>query len=80
MYKLMEERTEENKLSSSERARVDKGEILRDIVSYNKEAKGRSFYYECYPSDSARAWNSCSCILYASYRNGEDGLAQRMKQ
>jgi hypothetical protein len=40
----------------------------------------RSFYYECKPTDQGMRWDSCKCVLYASYPEGKQGLAARMKK
>ncbi|MEM7180067.1 MAG: hypothetical protein AAF518_04085 [Spirochaetota bacterium] len=80
LYKLMLEKTGKELLSSSQRSRVNQEKVLRQVVQYNNEGKKRSFYYECKPSDAARQWNSCRCVLFASHENGKTGLANRMKK
>ncbi|MCX8000255.1 MAG: hypothetical protein N3A69_15095, partial [Leptospiraceae bacterium] len=40
-------------------------ELKNKIIEYNTAEKGRSFYYECKPTDKEGAWNRCVCVLYA---------------
>ena len=80
LYKLMLSKTGKELLSASQRAQVKQEKVLRQVVQYNNEGKKRSFYYECKPSDAARQWNRCTCVLFASHENGKTGLANRMKR
>lgn len=49
-------------------------DILSSIVNYNNAEKGRSFYYECKPTDPSKNWDKCTCVLYASYKDGKEGI------
>ncbi|MCB1176255.1 MAG: hypothetical protein KDK36_01635 [Leptospiraceae bacterium] len=53
---------------------------LKDVVKYNNEVKGRSFYYDCIPTDPGKSWDTCSCVLYASHEKGKEGLKKRLKK
>lgn len=78
LYNLMLDKTaKEESLTLSKQ---EKTQILQETVEYNTAEKGRSFYYECKPSDQAGKWDSCKCVLYASYPEGKQGLTARMKK
>lgn len=79
LYKLMIDKTARQTMSSSEQRRIDRGQSLRQIVTYNNRGKKRSFYYQCKPTDPGRQWNRCICVLFASHENGKSGLSKRLK-
>jgi len=78
LYNLMFDKTA--KEESMNPSKQDKSQILQEIVEYNTAEKGRSFYYECKPTDAGGKWDSCKCVLYTSYEQGKQGLAARMKK
>ena len=78
LYNLMFDKTA--KEESVNPSKQEKSQILQEIIEYNTAEKGRSFYYECKPTDQAGKWDSCKCVLYASYEQGKQGLATRMKK
>lgn len=80
LYKLMEDKTISERLSSTQASKIDKEVVLKEIVEYNTSGKKRSFYYECLPTDPERTWGKCKCLLYASYPKGEFGLEARLKR
>lgn len=74
---MLDKTTKEESITLS---KEDKSQILQESVEYNNAEKGRSFYYECKPTDQGMRWDSCKCVLYASYPEGKQGLAARMKK
>lgn len=54
--------------------------VKNETIEYNTAEKGRSFYFECRPTDPQGSWNKCTCVLFASYPNGRTGLGTRMKK
>lgn len=78
LYNLMIDKTA--KEESVALSKSEKGQILQETIDYNNAEKGRSFYYECKPTDAGGKWDSCKCVLYASYAEGKQGLANRMKK
>jgi hypothetical protein len=78
LYTQMVEKTKTEELSKEMAQRVDSKMVFRDVVEYNNSAKGRSFYYECKATDSQKRWDKCACVLFASYTDGKEGLADRM--
>lgn len=76
LYNLMIDKTaKENSISI---AKSNKSQILQETIDYNTSEKGRSFYYECKPTDPGGKWDNCKCVLFASYPEGKTGLAERM--
>ena len=78
LYNSMLDKTA--KEESVQLTKQDKTQILQESVDYNNAEKGRSFYYECKPTDVGGRWDSCKCVLYASYPEGKQGLATRIKK
>ncbi|MBK8393813.1 MAG: hypothetical protein IPL26_01000 [Leptospiraceae bacterium] len=78
LYNLMLDKTATEE--SITLSKSDKSQILKETIEYNTAEKGRSFYYECKPTDSAGKWDSCKCVLYTSYSQGKQGLSSRMKK
>jgi hypothetical protein len=79
LYDLMLEKTaKDTGIQDYEKERFTK--VKNETIEYNTAEKGRSFYYECKPTDSQGAWNTCKCVLFASYAGGEDSLGKRMKK
>lgn len=78
LYNAMLDKTA--KEESINLSKEDKSQVLLESVEYNNAEKGRSFYYECKPTDQGGRWDSCKCVLYASYPDGKQGLAARMKK
>lgn len=78
LYNLMLDKTA--KEESITLSKTEKAQILQETIEYNNAEKGRSFYFECKPTDSENKWNSCKCALYASYLMGKAGLSTRMKK
>ena len=78
LYNLMLDKTA--KEESIALSKQDKTQILQETVEYNTAEKGRSFYYECKPTDQGGKWDSCKCVLYASYPEGKQGLTARMRK
>jgi hypothetical protein len=78
LYNLMLDKTAKEEAVTL--SKTDKAQILQESVEYNNAEKGRSFYYECKPTDAGGRWDSCKCVLYASYPEGKQGLAARMKK
>lgn len=78
LYNLMIDKTakEESIVISKE----SKAQVLQESIDYNNAEKGRSFYYECKPTDQYGRWDSCKCVLYVSYPEGKQGLATRLKK
>lgn len=54
-------------------------DLKNQIIEYNTLEKGRSFYYECKPTDEKGLWNKCVCVLFASYENGKEQLKTKIK-
>ncbi|MDX1959944.1 MAG: hypothetical protein SFU98_15340 [Leptospiraceae bacterium] len=79
LYNLMIDKTAKENLSLEDQNRINKPELLKEIISYNNEGKLRSFYFECIPTDPKKNWDKCSCVLYASYKDGKNELISRMK-
>ena len=69
LYQLMIDKSSPIKINSDEKKR-----IIEKLIEYNNEEKGRSFFYECKPTDKNKKWDSCTCVLYASYPKGEKGV------
>lgn len=59
---------------------IDKKKSLEDVIKFNTSEKGRSFYYECIATDKLKKFDSCKCVLYASYPKGEDGILELLKK
>lgn len=74
LYELMVDKTYKEENKSRELNKEDKKEVIKDIVDYNTSGKERSFYFECKPTDTDKAWDKCACVLYASYSGGKQGL------
>jgi hypothetical protein len=70
LYHLMFDKSSQTRVISVE----EKKKYIEKLVEYNNEEKGRSFFYECKPTDKLKKWDSCTCVLYASYPNGEKGI------
>jgi hypothetical protein len=78
LYSQMVEKTKSEELSKEMAQRVDSKTVFRDVVEYNNSGRGRSFYYECRATDANKRWDKCACVLFASYTDGKEGLADRM--
>jgi len=79
LYDLMLEHTAKLEgIDNYEKDRYTK--VKNEVIEYNTAEKGRSFYYECRPTDPTGSWNKCVCILFASYPSGRKGLGLRLKQ
>ncbi|HMV42838.1 MAG TPA: hypothetical protein PKD50_09905, partial [Leptospiraceae bacterium] len=73
LYNLMVDKTaKEESISISKEL---KAQVLQESIEYNNAEKGRSFYYECKPTDPNGRWDSCKCVLYVSYPEGKQGLS-----
>jgi hypothetical protein len=78
LYNLMIEKTfQENGRTFKDPSEYES--IKKDIIAYNNKVKGRSFYYECIPTDPNKNWDKCSCVLYSSHEKGKVGLLDRWK-
>lgn len=77
LYNLMIEKTAKEEAPS---ASYDLESVKKDVVTYNTEGKKRSFFYECRPTDPQKRWDTCTCVLYSTYRNGKSGLSERIKK
>jgi hypothetical protein len=53
--------------------------LKNEIIDYNTKQKGRSFYYECKPTDEKGNWYKCVCVLYASFEGGKEKLKEKIK-
>ena len=78
LYSQMIEKTKSEELTRDMAQRVDSKIVFKDLLDYNNSARGRSFYYECRATDPGKKWDKCACVLFASYMDGKEGLADRM--
>lgn len=78
LYTQMVEKTKSEELNRDMAQKVDSKIVVRDLVEYNNSGRGRSFYYECKATDPQKRWDKCACVLFASYTDGKEGLAERM--
>ena len=77
LYQLMLEKTAKEELKTELPSFAN---VKKETIEYNNAEKGRSFYYECKPTDPQKKWDKCTCLLYASYGGGKEKLAERLKK
>ena len=80
LYKMMIDKTISKNESELSNVNIDKKKSIEDLIKYNTAEKGRSFYYECVPTDKLKRFDSCKCVLYASYPKGEVGVLNLLKK
>lgn len=80
LYNLMIDRVLKDELSQTKLDATKREKVLTQLVDYNNAVKGRSFYYECKPTDPQKRWNQCICVLYASYSKGSKGLSELIQK
>lgn len=80
LYKMMIDKTIAKNESELSGLNLDKKKSSEDLIRYNTAESGRSFYYECVPTDKQKKYNSCKCALYASYPKGEKGILDLLKK
>ncbi len=80
LYKMMIEKTISKNELELTNVEIDKKKTSEELIKYNTSEKGRSFYYECVPTDKLKKYDSCKCVLYASYPNGEKGIIDLLKR